>query len=268
MEENALEILALTALSPLIVALVYLVQLRPGRGVGWKPALRAVGAGLLALAIAGIASLPWTLVEPRLTGWTRAFVIAFVAAGFQEEAAKGMPLLGLCLRHEPGRTRQRAMFLGLIVGLTFGFVESVCYAFMVPDDEALTSGQLAYVRALLSTPMHGFATGLFAYYMAEGPRPRRLLGLAWAVGLHGGFDFVLMSPGGVLAPFVLLLALADVCAFQWHWWRGERLDARDREQAASRAARAPGSGRLGRAPTGPLQSGPLAADHGVRRDSP
>jgi len=238
---NAAESLAVLALVALLPALVYLVWVRRAErfhGEGWSSVLAAfaygalfatVTAGILEAVIVGLG----TSVTQRYPGpefvflngnsTAGAFFLVLVIAPFVEEALKGS---GVVAYRDRIRQPSDGAVFGASVGLGFGFFETFLYgvgAFVVGG---LVAGlSLILVRSLSSVLLHGSSTGMFGHGYARSKfgTPGAGTGSYYllAVAMHASFNalaslavlLAVFHITGVAVDFASLIALVAAMAF-------------------------------------------------------
>ncbi len=112
-------------------------------------------------------------------------IASFVCAAIPEESFKALLFVRLIKRGVFGLRGRDWIFGGVLIGLAFGGLESLGYAFM---QHSLAE---AAQRAAISVPGHAAYTGLCAAIVASGaarPKLRILVGLVLATTLHGVYD--------------------------------------------------------------------------------
>ncbi|AEF84349.1 putative protease PrsW (Protease responsible for activating sigma-W) [Treponema primitia ZAS-2] len=95
--------------------------------------------------------------------------------------------------------------MGLIVGLGFAVIETAMYG--------VGNFRIALIRAVTAAPLHGacgIRIGLGTYHLGDAPT-LALVRFLYAVGIHGIYNFMLVSPGipvvfPVLIAFTALLS--------------------------------------------------------------
>lgn len=137
---------------------------------------------------------PLDLLGAGLPPVPAAFYTAYVRAAVPEEAWKGLVVWAIVLRGACVRRLQDGAFYGLLAAMGFALIENFGYIEMADTFEA-AADQVAFLRGLLTAPMHGASSVLVADGLVRGwlaPPGRRLApalrGYAAAVALHGTFD--------------------------------------------------------------------------------
>lgn len=152
-----------------------------------------VGSAYLALGIENLLTYrPWSVAN--LGGLA---LFALIAAGLAEEGAKYLCVRLYAWRLPEFREPYDGILYGAAVGLGFGATENISYV--------LSSGfETAVARALTAVPFHCALGVILGYFLGqakvrqlEGERWGRLhvVGLAWAVGAHGLYDFFAFQSG-------------------------------------------------------------------------
>jgi len=182
--------------------------------------LVALAIGLGAMATFGVLwTRPWL---EHLLAPASAFVEAFVVTAAAEEAWKLLALLPLLLLREVDEPLDGAIY-GVAVGLGFATAEDLWLAHPSPD--LLVQLQ----RGATSSLVHAACSGCLGLCFAEGKlRPLGpwtagwlLLGVAIAVGVHGGYDLFLDGDRAwaLLALLVVLPLAIGLLAAKVHWAR-------------------------------------------------
>jgi RsiW-degrading membrane proteinase PrsW (M82 family) len=138
-----------------------------------------------------------------------AFVQAFLVAATVEESVKLFFVKTYLFKRPEFDERADGIVYAICVSLGFAFVENFMYGYKDTG--------LLLLRGITAVPLHAVATGVMGYWLGmakiEGQRDgRRGLagawkkGLAWAIFIHGSYDFFLFT-GGLwsLCVFPLLL---------------------------------------------------------------
>lgn len=143
------------------------------------------------------------------------FVNAFLVAATTEESLKLACVLLYLWRKPHFDEVMDGILYTAAASLGFAMIENVLY---VGDNLVI-----AIVRAISAVPMHALCSGLMGYFVGRGKLSQGsaagwiLAGLAVGIGIHGAYDWALMSEGGfgVLPPngaLGFLIALAIVAA--------------------------------------------------------
>ena len=139
-----------------------------------------------------------------------AFVQAFLVAALVEESVKLFFVKHYLFRRPEFDERVDGIVYAICVSLGFAFVENFLYGYK--------DVRILFLRGVTSVPLHAIATGVMGYYLGiakiEGQRdgkPRYAgawkKGLAWAIVIHGSYDFVLFT-GGFWCLLVIPILLA------------------------------------------------------------
>jgi protease PrsW len=132
---------------------------------------------------------------------------AFAVAGLVEESVKLYFIKRRIFRRKEFDERADGIIYAICVSMGFAFVENLMYGYRDPS--------LLLARAFTAVPGHALFSGIMGYYVGlakvEGAGRARApffsRGLAWAVVLHGLYDFFLFSG--------LLLMILPLLAFGW-----------------------------------------------------
>jgi protease PrsW len=182
---------ALVALLPVLCFLAALLYLDSYKLVRLPTVIAVVACGA---AVAGVGFFlnGWLLglLGIELTSYTR------YVGPVTEELLKGLVIVALIRLHRIGFLVDAAIF-GFAVGSGFAVIENLYYLEQVPD-----AGMGTWiVRGFGTAIMHGGATAIFAVMsLASLERTQRanlwsfLPGFALAVGLHGAYNHLFLSP--------------------------------------------------------------------------
>ena len=159
-----------------------------------------------------LAVLPAALIERRfvtnLGPGTPVFdvlVLSFLVIGLAEELSKLATISLSVGRSGAIDSGVDGVVYGVSAGLGFAMLENIFYI------NSFGIG-VAPIRAIISNLAHALFSGVMGYHYAHGilwnRRKEKWRGLAWAVFLHGLYDFILIS--GLVSPFwsILLLVIA------------------------------------------------------------
>jgi len=124
---------------------------------------------------------------------------AFAVAALIEESVKLYFIRRRIFRRKEFDERADGIVYAICVSMGFAFVENLMYGYRDPS--------LLFARAFTAVPGHALFSGIMGYYVGlakvEGRRTSSR-GLAWAVALHGLYDFFLFS-GLILLVLPLLI---------------------------------------------------------------
>ena len=134
-------------------------------------------------------------------------VEAFIVAATVEESVKLFFVKHYLFRRAEFDERVDGIVYAICVSLGFAIVENFLYGYR--------DLRVLFLRAFTSVPLHAEATGVMGYWLGrakiEGQRDggkgvgaSMAKGLAWAILIHGLYDFLLME-GGLASLLVLPL---------------------------------------------------------------
>ncbi len=203
--------LLIIALAPVLIILIY-VYVRD------KYEKEPIGLLIKALFAGALAVIPIMFVEDilsvyggRFTGYTSVAYIAFVVAAFTEELFKFIALYLVIWKNKEFNEKFDGIVYAVFVSLGFAAVENVMYVFQ--------NGQgVGISRALTAVPGHALFGVAMGYYFGLAKLSQKnktknfLLALIVPIGLHGLYDFILMTEHQYL-----LLAFIP---FLYYLWRG------------------------------------------------
>lgn len=201
--------LIIIALAPVLVLAIYIY-------VRDKYEREPLGQLLLALGSGCLITIPVVFVEgwlaaalSHLEGYSRVAWTAFAVAGCTEESFKFLAFMILFWGNRNFNEKFDGIVYASFISLGFAAVENVMY---VMDGGA----GLGLVRAITAVPAHalfgvvmGYQVGLARFYPAERAW-RLMLALLLPIGLHGIYDFILMTEH----PYLLLVFIPYVI-FLW-----------------------------------------------------
>jgi protease PrsW len=200
--------IALAAL-PALGLIVYFNRLDRKRPEPRGLIVKSVLFGFVAVLPAIVIELIIGAFLPReLNPWVNAAVNGFLVAGLVEESVKFFFVNNVFFKRKEFDEVADGIVYTACVSLGFALVENVMYAF---------DGNWGYVlllRSVTAVPMHAAASGIMGYYIGlskSGGRERRASGLAWAVFIHGAYDFCAFSQSLLslmIIPIVILSLVA------------------------------------------------------------
>jgi protease PrsW len=134
---------------------------------------------------------------------------AFAVAGLVEESAKLYFVKRHIFRRKEFDERADGIVYAICVSMGFAFVENLMYGYR--------DAGVLFVRAFSAVPGHALFSGIMGYYVGkakiEGRRGGALaIGLAWAVALHGLYDFLLFSGRPIMIVPLLVIGWAALAA--------------------------------------------------------
>jgi RsiW-degrading membrane proteinase PrsW (M82 family) len=117
---------------------------------------------------------------------------AFIVAGFSEEFLKFLIVRYYVFRKTDFDEVMDGIVYAIVAGLGFACLENIIY---VVNGGIMT----AIIRAFTAIPLHALSAGIMGYYIGEAKfasvaRTRNsflILGLLWAILIHGLYDFFL-----------------------------------------------------------------------------
>ena len=218
---------------PALFILLYFRRLDRARPEPIGLISRSVLYGFLAVLPAAAIELAVGFVAPERSTLGSRLFYAFAVAGLVEETVKLYFIRRYILRRREFDERADGIVYAICVSMGFAFVENFLYGYR--------DAGVLFARAFSAVPGHALFSGIMGYYIGmskiEADKPRAWVrGLAWAVALHGLYDFFLFS-GLPLAVLPLLVAgwLVLVRLFK----KAARADAADRDAHSFRGFGAP-----------------------------
>ncbi|WP_038077628.1 PrsW family glutamic-type intramembrane protease [Treponema primitia] len=208
---NGLWILLLLIFISALPVLAVIIWLRVRRfpiGLSWF--LLALLGGALSLGIAAILQSLFPKTDEATMG-ILLFKIFIQIALTEELSRLGVfsLLFGLFRRFERSKNTETytpafSAITGLIAGLGFAVIETAMYG--------VGNFSIALVRAVTSAPLHGACgtrIGMAAFHIRAAPG-LALVRLLYAVGIHGMYNFMIISPG---IPLVFPILIAFTALF-------------------------------------------------------
>jgi protease PrsW len=130
------------------------------------------------------------LFATRLIAPTSILFDSFVVAGLVEEMSKFLVVRIFIYRRPEFDEVSDGMVYTITAGLGFAFFENILYSG--------TSVGVLVLRGLTAVPLHAVSAGIMGYYIGRskfGGKPVFTRGIAYAVLVHGAYDYVLLSEG-------------------------------------------------------------------------
>lgn len=199
--------LIIAAIAPVFIILLYIYIRDKWEKEPFSKLLLALFSGaIIVIPIIYLESLlSYIIHNYHVSNRISAFYNAFIVAGFSEETFKFLVLLILIWKSKDFNEKFDGIVYAVFVSLGFTLVENLLYVF--------NSGmQVAWSRAITAVPAHaifGLAMGYhlsFARFSLFNKKRNILFALLVPIGLHGVYDFILMSrEDGYLVVFVLYL---------------------------------------------------------------
>ncbi len=226
--------LALSAL-PAFILLRYIYRMDKSRPEPLGLIRRSVLYGFLAVAPAAAIEILLGLFFPTGERLGGAFFRAFVIAATVEESVKLFFVKRYLWNRPEFDERADGIVYAICVSLGFAFVENFIYGY--------ADFRILLLRAFTAVPLHAIATGVMGYWLGrakiEGFRDHRpamakvwAKGLGWAIAIHGGYDFFLMT-GGLAAFLVIPLLVGGWLVLQRLYRHALALDEADPRLGAS-----------------------------------
>jgi RsiW-degrading membrane proteinase PrsW (M82 family) len=161
---------------------------------------RSVAYGFAAVLPAAAIEAAIGFAAPLRASTASRLFYAFAVAGLVEESAKLYFVKRHIFRRKEFDERADGIVYAICVSMGFAFVENLMYGYR--------DAGILFFRAFSAVPGHALFSGIMGYYVGkakiEGRRGAMALGLAWAVALHGLYDFLLFSG----RPFMIVPLLA------------------------------------------------------------
>jgi RsiW-degrading membrane proteinase PrsW (M82 family) len=220
---------------PAALILAYFIRLDRARPEPVGLIGRSVLYGFIAvMPSAAIELAAEGLARPR-PGLAGVAFESFVVAALVEEGTKLFFVKRYIYRKAAFDERADGMIYAICVSLGFAFVENFLYGYR---DLAVL-----FVRAFTAVPGHAVFSGVMGYYVGisklePGRKRAWVAGLAWAILLHGLYDFFLMTES-VAAILVLPLLIIGWIALARLFKAARAADERDAASASYQSAEPP-----------------------------
>lgn len=190
---NILSINGILALAPAIGMILYFTKRDTQRSEPPKTILFAVFLGIISVIPAIILE---TLLSPLTKGHSilmYALISGFGVAGLVEESCKyKFVLTWITPRKEFDEVTDGIVYT-IAISMGFALFENLMYSLGSPI-------HVAIIRGVTAIPLHTVASGIMGYYIGQAhflekePAIKlRRKGLIIAIGIHGAYDFFLMT---------------------------------------------------------------------------
>jgi RsiW-degrading membrane proteinase PrsW (M82 family) len=175
---------------PAILILAYFRRLDRARPEPIGLIVRSVLYGFLAVLPAAAIEAAVSFAEPMRSGLPSRLFYSFGIAGLVEESVKLFFIRRYLFRRKEFDERADGIVYAICVSMGFAFVENFLYGYR--------DAGILFARAFSAVPGHALFSGVMGYYVGiskieAGRRRAWAKGLAWAVCLHGLYDFFLFS---------------------------------------------------------------------------
>ncbi len=196
---------------------------------------RSVLYGFLAVIPAAILEYAIDAFGPQPSGPAGSLYEAFLVAALVEESAKLYFLRHYLFRRKEFDERVDGIVYAVCVSLGFAFVENFMYGYK--------DWSILVVRSFTAVPGHALFAGVMGYYLGiakleRGKSGYWKRGLAWAILLHGIYDWLIMS-GGALALLVLPFLGLGFLVLRRLFARSKEMDDADRLQPSYQGPASP-----------------------------
>ena len=203
---------------PSVVILLFIY--RKDRGGKEPPRLvfLAFFIGFFAVIPAVILEILFSEVGIRFTGIAYQLFRAFVIAAAVEESVKlGVVRLFIYNRNHFDEAADGILYT-VAASLGFAFFENVLYSF--------GPSSVIIVRGITAVPLHASASGILGYFIGSTKvtgKNRMLIGLFWAIVVHGLYDFLLFT-GSWPAFLVFPLLVISIMVLRHLYKKAQRYD--------------------------------------------
>jgi protease PrsW len=190
---NLLISLLLAAL-PALVILLYFRRLDKARPEPVGLIGRSVLYGFLAVLPAAAIEVGIGFIAPERRTLGSQLFYAFAVAGLVEESVKLYFVRRYIFKKKEFDERADGIVYAICVSMGFAFVENFLYGYR--------DAGVLFARAFTAVPGHALFSGVMGYYVGlskleSGRRGAWKAGLAWAIALHGLYDFFLFAGLGL-----------------------------------------------------------------------
>ena len=197
--------LFIAAIAPVLIILIYIYLRDKWEKEPLRKLFMAVVLGALTIFPIMFVEMALSKILPffNLNSRLSAFYNAFIVAGLTEETFKYLALLWLIWKSKEFNEKFDGLVYAVFISLGFAMVENIFYVF--------NSGiSTAIMRAVTAVPAHAIFGVSMGYYLSFArfslfnKKRNFVLALLVPIGLHGIYDFILMSnePGYYLV-FIL-----------------------------------------------------------------
>jgi RsiW-degrading membrane proteinase PrsW (M82 family) len=183
---------------------------------------RSVLYGFLAVLPAAAIEMGIGFIYPERSTTPSMLFYSFAVAGLVEESVKLYFIRRYIIRRREFDERADGIVYAICVSMGFAFVENLLYGYR--------DAGILFLRAFSAVPGHALFSGVMGYYIGiskiePGRKGAWARGLAWAVILHGLYDFFLLSGQGLA---VIPLLVAGWAILVRLFRKASRADAADR----------------------------------------
>jgi RsiW-degrading membrane proteinase PrsW (M82 family) len=217
----SLPIALVLAALPALLLIVYFNRLDRKRPEPRSLIVKSVLFGFLAVLPAIVIEYALIWVLPRdMNPWVRAAVNGFIVAGLVEEAVKFFFINNVFLKRKEFDEVADGIVYSVCVSLGFALVENLMYAF------SENWGYILLLRSVTAVPMHAAASGIMGYFIGLSKTrgtDKRATGLAWAIFIHGFYDFCAFSQS-ILAFLVIPIVIVSLIAVRRLFRKAVALD--------------------------------------------
>lgn len=186
--------------------------------------------GMLSVAPILVVELALQALFGPLPFWPKLLAESFIVAALTEEYFKRWVVTRYAYDHDAFDEIHDGVLYTIVASLGFACLENIMYA---SGDSAV-----GVLRAFTAVPLHALASGLMGYYIgrakfAAAHERKGLMarGLGAAVGVHGLYDFFVLS-GTMLAFLALPLLVGGFFHLKGRLALVQRLDAAAHAEAA------------------------------------
>ena len=211
----------IASVSPVIIFL-YLIYRKDHEKEPWKLLLYCLVGGMFSTLLSLFISLPAQKLAVFFPGnLLESLHLSFFTAAIPEEVAKFAVLYWIIWKRPEFDHHYDGIIYAVFVSLGFALVENLLYVY---------EGGLgvAFFRAILAVPGHGFFAVLMGYYFSlarfhENPKRNRYMieALVLPILFHGGYDFFLfyMTKSGSASPLLALVLLVMFTVLVIKLWK-------------------------------------------------
>lgn len=186
--------LLILALAPVFIILIYIYIRDKYEKEPLSLLVKALLLGVLIVVPVFFVEKFLQAAGANLSGYSKIAYVAFIVAAFTEEIFKFAALYYLIWKNKAFNEKIDGIVYAVFISLGFAAVENVVYVYKYGQSAAV-------LRALTAVPGHALFGVAMGYYLGLAKMSRikkkktknLLLAILVPIGLHGMYDFILMS---------------------------------------------------------------------------
>jgi RsiW-degrading membrane proteinase PrsW (M82 family) len=214
-------VFTIASATPVIIFL-YLIYQKDHEKEPWNLLLICLLGGIFSAFLSFLLSYPLSKLEVVFSGdFLSSLHLSFLVAAIPEELAKFVVLYKIIWKRPEFDSYYDGIIYAVFVSLGFALFENILYVF----EGGLS---VAFFRAILAVPGHGFFAVLMGYYFSlarfhQHPESRNYLikCLVFPILFHGVYDFLLFycSKSAATSPLLALMLLILFTLLVIKLWR-------------------------------------------------